>query len=372
MRSSRVIFIDLARAVAVIAMVYGHTIDAVLSPVYRTGTWFTVWQFQRGLTSCLFLLLSGFAFSIATARHWARHIRFSPELARRTRRFALFIALGYSLHLPVQRLAGLWSATAPQWQSFLRVDVLQLIGATFLLVQALVLVTRKRRIFGPAALLVAAAIVLATPAVWDADWSGVFPPAVAAYLSPTAGSQFPLFPWAAYVLVGIALGEVYARWDAASLPWFATWALLLPGAALVAAGIMVGEMPAGVLGPSSFNWVPPQVALRTGSCLVALGVMAHGSAWLVALPHAFAAVAQETLLVYFVHLCIVYGSIWSGGLAQTVGRSLTPAATAGIVIALLGSMTALAAYWNWQKHTHPARARAISAGAWAVLLLMLT
>lgn len=352
-------------------MVYGHTIDAVLSPVYRTGTWFTVWQFQRGLTSCLFLLLSGFAFSIATARHWTRHIQLSPELARRTRRFAMFIALGYSLHLPVPHLFGLWNATAPQWQSFLRVDVLQLIGATFLLVQALVLVTRRRRLFGAAALAIAAAVVLATPAVWGADWSGVFPPVLAAYLSPSAGSQFPVFPWAAYVLVGIALGEVYARWDVARLPGFATWMLLVPGLVLTAGGLMVGEMPAGVFGPSSFNWVPPQVAIRTGACLIALGMMAHGSAWFSSLPHGFAAVAQETLLVYFVHLCIVYGSIWSGGLAQYVGRSLTPAATAGIVVALLASMTMLAVYWNWQKHADPVHARMISVGTWAVLLLML-
>src|SRR3954462_13318971 len=74
-RSPRVIFIDLARALAVVFMLYGHAIDGLLDPGYRTGTWFVVWTFQRGLTSCLFLLLSGFAFSIATARHWVLHVR---------------------------------------------------------------------------------------------------------------------------------------------------------------------------------------------------------------------------------------------------------------------------------------------------------
>ena len=79
-RSRRVIFIDLARALAVVFMLYGHAVSALLDPRYRTGAWFDVWTFQRGLTSCLFLLLSGFAFSIATARHWSLHTGFSPAI----------------------------------------------------------------------------------------------------------------------------------------------------------------------------------------------------------------------------------------------------------------------------------------------------
>jgi len=102
-----VIFIDLARAMAVVMMVYGHTVDALLGQQYRVGAWFAVWQFQRGLTSCLFLLLSGFAFSIATTRHWPSHVRISPSFFRRVRRFALFVMLGYALHFPVNHLAGL-------------------------------------------------------------------------------------------------------------------------------------------------------------------------------------------------------------------------------------------------------------------------
>ena len=74
----RVIFIDLARALAVAFMLYGHTTSALLAPRYQTGRWFDIWQFQRGLKSSLFLLLGGFAFSIATSRHWSSHLRWSP------------------------------------------------------------------------------------------------------------------------------------------------------------------------------------------------------------------------------------------------------------------------------------------------------
>lgn len=371
MKSHRVIFIDLARAVAVVAMVYGHTIDAVLAPRYRAGAWFTAWQFQRGLTSCLFLLLSGFAFSIATTRHWPLHVELSPQLLHRTRRFVTFVVLGYVLHFPVSHVLQFEGATAEQWRSFLNVDVLQLIGVTFLLVQGLVLLARTRRAFAVAALAMAIVIVLTTPFVWAADWQQVLPPAAAAYLTPASGSQFPLFPWAGYVLLGVALGQLYARWGATHLAGYANYALLVPGTALVVGGLLVGEMPRPLFGDGTWNWVPPQVVVRAGACLITLGVVAHSSTRITRLPHAFSAVAQESLLIYFVHLCIVYGSIWNSGLAQQVGRSLEPGATVLVVALLLAAMVALAAYWNWQKHTNLTLARWITAGAWVVLVAAL-
>src|SRR5262245_7264357 len=185
-------------------MLYGNTVSALLAPRYQTGTWFDIWVFQRGLTSTLFLLLSGFAFSIATGRHWTLHGQISPAVIKRVRRFSLFILLGYALHFPVARFADLTFATPERWRSFLAVDVLQLIGATFIGVQLLVMLTRSRLAFGWTALALAIIFVLATPWLWSVDWIAHLPLWIAAYLSPSVGSQFPLFPWAAYVLLGAA------------------------------------------------------------------------------------------------------------------------------------------------------------------------
>ena len=54
--------------------------------------------------------------------------------------------------------------------------------------------------------------------------------------------------------------------------------------------------------------------VRIGACLILLAIMAHASRGISRLPHVFGAVAQESLLVYVVHLCIVYGSTWNVGL----------------------------------------------------------
>ena len=351
----RVIFIDLARALAVVLMVAGHTSSALLSKVYRTSPWFGVWDFQRGLTSGLFLLLSGFAFSLATTRHWPVHLYLSPAALTRVGRFTFFILLGYALHFPVPHAAELAMATEQQWRSFLVVDVLQLIGVTLLTLQALVLVTRSRRLFMAAAFALAAALIVCAPAAWSTDWTHRLAPGLAQYVSPSRGSLFPVFPWAAYIFIGAGAGQVYARWGAAHLGRFATWGMLGPGVALV------------TLGFTAWSGLVGEIAIRVGACLLILGVIAHASRHIAQLPRIFGAIGQESLTIYFVHLCIVYGSIWNTGLYHFYGESLSLVQTLVTAASLVAAMIALGWQWNRLKHARPVLARRISVAAIVIL-----
>jgi acyltransferase len=367
----RVIFIDLARALAVVFMLYGHTIDALLALEYRVSTWYDVWLFQRGLTSSLFLLLSGFAFSIATSRHWASHVRLSPQFWARARRFAVLVLLGYGLHFPMGRFIDLPWATSTQLTTFFAVDVLQLIGATFLGVQVLALVTRSRTRFAVAAIGLMALIVIASPRVWAVDWTTVLPPVFAAYLFPLQGIAlplFPLFPWSAFILFGVGLGQIYARWGSAHLVSYAHAALLAPGAVLVAASWALAQPPATTWWSGIGATIPAEFSLRAGTCLVLMALIAYASQRVSRLPHVFSAVAQETLVIYFVHLCIVYGSVWNNGLWQVYRQSLGPWPTAGFVVLIVASMTTLAWYWNWLKHARPRAAAWTARAAWVFLI----
>ena len=339
-------------------MVVGHTSSALLAQSFRRGPWFDVWTFQRGLTSALFLLLAGFAFSVATTRHWKTHLSLTPAVIKRVRRFALFILLGYGLHFPVLHVTELATATDLQWRSFLAVDVLQLIGVSLIAVQALVLVARTRRVFTLAAFAIALVVIVVSPAVWSTNWTQFLPLSLAAYFSPSTGSLFPLFPWAAYVFVGAGAGQLYGEWGAAHLAVFARWGVLT-GVALVASGLVVWE------------GIPGDVALRTGICFLILAGIVYISRRITQLPHVFGAVAQESLIVYFVHLCIVYGSIWNAGLWRFYGESLTPMATVFASLAVVGAMCGLAWQWNRLKHVKPQAARWVSAGAGAVLVARL-
>ena len=350
--ATRVIFIDLARALAVVFMLYGHTVDALLAPAYRSGPVFDVWQFQRGLTSCLFLLLSGFAFSIATTRHWASHLAPSPALLKRIRRFALFIFLGYAIRFPVPSLFGLEQATDAEWRQLIGVDVLQLIGVTFLAVQALVMVSRSRRVFSALAVILALALTMAAPWAWSIDWSARSPAWLAAYLSPNTGSLFPLVPWSAFVLAGAALGQIYARGGATHHVRYANRLRLIPGVVLVIAALWLTRNQVVRIGTTPHSYVPGNILLRAGACLVIVGAIAHASRGIGQLPHVFGAVAQESLLIYVLHLGIVYGSVWAPGLLNIYGVSRTPLQLLPIVLLLIATMTLAAYGWNWLKHTH--------------------
>ena len=356
---------------AVVLMVFGHTSSALLSDVYRVGDWVDVWTFQRGLTSGFFLLLAGLAFSVATSRHWPAHTHLSVALLRRLGRFAILIILGYSLHFPVSHLADLATATDQQWRRLFAVDVLQMIGVTFIAVQALVMAARTRGAFTVAVLVVAAAIVVATPTVRNIDWVPLLPLSLVAYLSTATGSQFPLFPWSAYVLGGAALGQLYARWGAARPTAFANWGMLAPGVAL----IMLAPYIEALLGPLAAGasaWMPRDVLLRAGSCLVVLGILAHACQHIARLPRLFGAVAQESLLVYFVHLCVVYGSVWNVGLYRFYGEALSPAESVLTAIAVVVPMIALAWLWNGLKHSRPVAAQRVRvlAGIGLVVFLL--
>jgi uncharacterized membrane protein len=367
----RVIFIDLGRFLALVFMLYGHTVSALLASEYQRGTWFELWNFQRGLTSSLFLLLSGFAFSVATSRHWGAHLRLSWAVFKRTRRFALFLLLGYAIHFPVPRFSMLTMLTDAQWRSFLVVDVLQLIGATFLIIQMLVLIVKTRRMFTVATFVLAAVVLGLTHTVWAIDWWQKVPWWLAAYLSPAGGSLFPLFPWATYVLFGAGMGQIYVRWGAAHLSSYAAFGLLLPGVALSALGWGLAAVDNAPWGPDAWNFMPIQLAIRIGACLVLLAAIARASQRLTRLPRLFSAVAQETLPIYFVHLCIVYGSIWNSGLAVWYAGSLGPMATLLCVLMLLALMAALGWYWHWLKHARPRLAKWITAGVAALLVIQL-
>jgi uncharacterized membrane protein len=212
-------------------------------------------------------------------------------------------------------------------------------------------------------------IVALTPAAYETDWSRFVPLWAAGYLGPATGSLFPLLPWAAYVLVGVGLGQIYARWGAADLRRYANVALVLPGLVLLVTGF--GLDAGHVFGHGEWSFVPPQFLIRTGACLLGMGVIAYGSARLAGLPHVFGAVAQETLLIYFVHLCIVYGSVWNLGLVQRYGETLSPARMVTVVLMLLIAMAGLAAFWNWCKHSRPRLARVLMFLTWGVLVYRL-
>jgi uncharacterized membrane protein len=363
------VFVDVARALAVLFMIFGHSLNVFLDPVYQQSLAFDLLLFLRGLTSCMFLFLSGFAFTVASSHYWDAHLRVSRRMLARLRRFAFFVALGYLMRFPARRLEHLRFVGPDGWQAFLIVDILQCIGVTLIGLQLLVLVTRTRRRFAIASAALATAAVLLTPFAWTTDWRALVPLGVAAYLSPATGSLFPLLPWAAFPLLGAALGHVYtAAWvhDPAQ---FSRRVLLPGGLAMVASGVAFALTPFEPFGPTDFWYTSPNLFLvRAGLVLILLDLVSFLTRWAHHLPRVVAALAQESLLVYFIHILVLYGSAWTPGLRHLLPVPLGPGLTLVWVAIVLASMSLIGWGWNWTKRRHRWVARIVKAGVLGVLL----
>ena len=362
-RTSRIVFLDLARAAAVLFMIQGHTLHQLLDPVYNSSPAFMGWLFLRGLTSCMFLLLSGFAFSVASNRYWDELRRPSLRLLRRLTRFLFFLGLGYLIHFPMGRLSHLQFANDERWRSFLQVDILQVVAGSLLLLQGLALLLPSRRRFAIVSGAAAVFIVMATPLIWARSWVDAMPLWVASYLSAETGSNFPLFPWGAFMFFGAALGMAYARRGAARPAQWTAGAFAASGATLIAAGTATFLLPFNPFGDiDPWRAGPSMFVIRLGSVLLILGAIVFVSQGIKRLPRAVQALSQESLMIYVVHVAILYGSLWTPGLGRYLGRQdLVP--TAAWVAAMMVSMGALAWLWNETKQHRP---RLIHAARFAI------
>ena len=367
--ASRSVFVDVARAAAILMMVQGHTLHVVLPTDLRTGTAFDLWSFLRGLTSCMFLLLSGFVFALATHRQWTDQFVSHAATGRRFRRFGFFLLLGYALHFPMAKLARLYGMSDERWQSFLVVDVLQCIAVMLATLQGLLWLVRTPRHHTTAAAVGCAAIIALTPTMWRIDWAAHAPTLIAAYLSPATGSPFPLFPWGAYILLGAALGGLYVRSRMDPLAGFAERVLIGGGLGMLLVAFVCVRIPLQPFGPTDFwSTSPNQFLVRSGSVMLGLGLLARVCRLVSKPAYPVQALAHESLTVYAVHLGIVYGSAWNLGLRQYVGPTLTLLPALAFVAAMWASMTVLASGWHWLKHRQPGVAQWVRVGVGGLLL----
>ena len=352
--SARLVVLDVARVLAILFMIQGHVLDVLLAPQFRQGALYDGWLFLRGLTAPMFFMLAGVSFTLASMRSWLDYRQPSFKLFQRITRFAFFILLGYAMHLPADSLRNFQLLDAAGWQAWFQVDVLQCIGLTLIGLQLLVLLAKTPRRLALWGAGLGSAIILLAPLAWTLDGARYFPLPIAAYFNSQAGSLFPLFPWAGYVLFGAALGYVLRQWSAT--PAKITRLFAAGGLALLASGILLSRPLMFLYTNQDFWKTSPAVFLiRMGCVGLLLALFACVTPARSNSQRAWRWLAQESLLIYFVHVCILYGSIWNPGLRQWIGPTLAPLPTLGWICLLLLAMVLLGWTWNWFKRAEPRR-----------------
>jgi hypothetical protein len=260
------------------------------------------------------------------------------------------LAVGYFLHLPYASLWKTLAGASPAERAALYAcDALQVIALTQLLVLALQWAAGRRWPWVAAAL--ALAVVVATPWVWSSGLGARLPEWLAPYLDARSGSRFPVFPFSAFVLAGTLAGASLGHAEPAVRHARAT----AYGLALIATGALLSWPLAGKVdfwGPS-----PAYALMRLGGLLLLLRAVEVAASARLPGVAALALLGHETLLVYVLHLYLLFGGVFgSSPLTAWQGR-LGPAEAFALVLALLPLLLGAAWLWHAAKHRAPREAQ---------------
>ena len=346
--SKRCDWIDQLRGWAVIVMIEVHAVNVWLHAGLRPD-WL---NYLNGLVAPSFTMAAGYSLVISTFRTGGTLRPFWPDTARR---LGFILLCAYALHAPGITAAD-WTVlnTTQKARELFKVDVLQCIVFSLLILQGLARLVRNPRIFTFLALAIAILVPLISPSLWatgvaDGMWlpiRGLFNG------NPDRGVQalFPLFPWIAFPAFGAFLGGLYrhlrvepldgkARWSeprfltglailgAVLLAWgtYAQQAWLWGGQWLQQNGVWLlhsrsGSFTYNELGGIA-NTTLPSVAGRSGWILLGGSLM---GAIELARPKGHAAnpikaASAESLLLYMLHLNLIFSVLLSPAVTGFTG-----------------------------------------------------
>lgn len=368
----RYLFIDLLRFVAAFFMIEGHVVDALLSAQLKAGSLFRLHDFFHGFVAPAFLFASGVAYGASTMKRWEEHVTWGKRPRRRVLRFLGLLAIGYALHLPFFSLSKTWNEASPgQIKSLLQSDVLQCIAVTLLLLQLSILIAKKKKVFEWSVALAAAGVIVVAPLMWSGRFSGYFPTAIVAYLSPETGSWFPLFPWCAYILCGTLFGCVLANAGGVAGSAGVMWKYALLNAATLALAWAVMYLPFDLY-PAHDFWKsnPSMFFVRLSAVGIVTSLIFLVERLVKTIPSLPLVMGRESLFIYVVHLLIVYGSVVNRGLAQRIGPTMEVGPTLGVFAVVFVVIALITLLWNRLKTEHEMAATGVTFAITATFLLM--
>ncbi len=321
--SSRLDFIDVLRAVAILLMLQGHFVDSTLGAVYRDSSqaWFVLWSFMRGLTAPLFFTVTGLVFTyllLKDGRPLAENIRWQKGM----RRGGLLILLGYLLKFSIINLGSL------HWTSYhFTLDVLHCIGLALWAIAGLYALSRplSRRYFGGLLLFFALVIFLSDP--WRLSLSTEnMPRLLAHYVSKEYGSVFTPFPWIGYSLFGALLGTVLNWRPRLAFSYELPAILTIIGVLTFCFSSMWLINLYNLTGWEGFKTQAFNNGLfiRAGHAWVIIALFMWGISLMQAVPKWLTRIGSETLSIYCGHYALLYGSGLGFSLARLLGRNLNP------------------------------------------------
>lgn len=328
--AGRLAFIDWTRGLAAVIMLTGHTFHSFTETGARDKGPYILSQFLGGMPPAIFLFLTGITFAFLMDRQEKQELSGWRRIVGALKRSRYLFLLAFLFRI---QLYVFGFPTSPA-SELLRVDILNCMGMAMLVLAPMAVFTTRERI----RLCIVLGLVIAglAPVVSMTD-GGSVPKIVHDYFYPSL-NYFGFFPWASFLAFGMAAGSVIRTVKREELGRAMLWTLGI-GLGLVMAARYFGELPYSIYANSDYWLNSPAMTLTKLGAVLALLAVAYlwvqmgleSPRWSL-----FRQLGTTSLLVYWVHVEIVYGrwfGIWKEDLS--VGQVVA------FTIALLALMTVL-------------------------------
>jgi len=355
--AKRLAYIDWMRGLACVLMFQTHCYDSWMSPEAKKSSSLIGWSRLGGtLPAPLFIFLAGVSFALVTEKLREKGIARGAIAKQTILRGAEIFGMGLLFRVQEFALGFPW---AP-WTDLLRVDVLNILGLSMMLMGVLCWVTgdgaapaaRMRTLV--AGILVAVIVAMATPPLWTTHRPRFLPWPLESYINgvhvfnePQAW-LFPLFPWSAFAFAGLAVG-FFLFSDFAKRKERLTFAAL-GGTGIAACYLSTLFDSSRVRLYAVYDYWhsnPDFLLMRCGILLIILFLVYAWCRWGWA-QKGFSPIIQlgnTSLLVYWVHIEFVYGrfSILPKGQCSALK------ATRGLIEIFLAMLILSLLRTNWKK-----------------------
>jgi uncharacterized membrane protein len=339
-RASRLAYIDWVRGLAAVIMLQGHAFHSFLRTDLRHEGPYILSQFVGGMPPAIFLFLTGVTLAFLMSSNERKGLGPVQKVWSAAQRAGYLFALAFAYRFQMWLFA--WPNSP--WTDLFKVDILNCMGLAILLMSVMSVFRARDRIRLSAIL--GAGIAAASPVVSQIDWSW-FPLAVRAYLVPDY-NYFGFFPWAAFLAFGISAGTVLRLLPHDSTDRAMQWTAIL-GGALILGGQYFANLPYTIYAKSDF-WLngPSLIFIKLGVILVILPLAYLWNEHLAGASWSWVRQFGTTsLLVYWVHIELVYGR-WFYFWKESLDVAQTTAVAVALIVLMLLISTARTNWTRWR------------------------
>ena len=345
--AGRLHFLDAIRAFAILMMLQGHFVHALLEDVYRDrdNLAYTIWEYMRGMTAPTFFTITGFIFTYLLIKQKTSGLE-NPRVIKGVKRAVKVIFWGYLLRLSLFALAE--GTLNP---SFFYVDVLQCIGTSLLLLIGVYLIScRTNQCAFKYGVLGIGIIVFLLQPIYNTCVLAYLPDTIANYFTNKNGSVFTLFPWFGYVCFGSFIATMFLKYKDHKM--FYVYGILIS----LCLGVFLMYYSSAVL-MDIYHFTKIGVFkavaynnflfIRLGNVFVLFSVFMLLRNYL---QHPLInKIGGKTLSIYIIHFFVLYGSWFGLGLSRFFYHDLSPVeAVIGALLFMIGICALVLNYYRYE------------------------